>query len=544
VQGITYYFIDPNKTDEQGKETTEIYGGNCASPNEKVPLTIKKRNIRIQLAVRHNTGLTVRGGKNEDDKTGTLHRLDGGAPKFVYQQFIRGMNYIYERRGNKSGPIGLAGKTNTMRQQNQLNFPAKVLFNDLGRMQQHANVEANNWKGVWYSGWFIIGNLSASYQTGMQVAYVTDDPLGPVSGVVDCVVFEGNVCKVSFGPGAKSPMWDGNVQNASSTVSAGTSSPPPPEKPKTTNEYPKTQNPDNYPSSPNTPASPPSMSPSDNSSAGDRQASPADESMTIGRNPNFDDGDMTIGKNPNFDDPKKATVTSGGGGNAGMGEDTGGIKKDGESFEDFNKRLDKVKLNNALGGNGNDGPAAGVSGGKSGKGMIRTEEDVKNRDALIREVGQDEFGRSVKQKTKDGPWEDAGKSDKQSIFSGASLSRRDDEFKAKQFEPGGQKDTFREGRLPVTTGAPAQTASQEKRQKAAYNADVNSGFNPNGAKSSGQKAGIGKDITVSDREKTARKNMSESAKRNTNTTPDSVGSIGKGLFGKDSMGFTRGDGRK
>lgn len=158
-----------------------------------------------------------------------------------------------------------------------------------------------------------------------------------------------------------------------------------------------------------------------------------------------------------------------------------------------------------------------MGGGGGGGGTIRTEGDLKGIDALAKGEGNSAAG----------------------IFSGNSLKAKDDadQFRPTEFDEfgnmtrmGGVKDRFRPGagKTPITSGAPPQSASQEKRLAGQFSANVARGFNPNGAASIGQSSRASKSASPT-------KKWESSADWNKRTSrsmgPETSGSLNGGNFG-------------
>jgi hypothetical protein len=213
--GHSFYCIDPS---DNNAYNSSIYGGKGLNNGT---LRFKPRDIRIQCVVEHNYAMVARSGKNDTDTTGTLHRIDPKAPKFVYQQRTYGKQYVHWTRTNNSAPIGMAGLLSFKRAQVRAQFPYKVLFDDRDRLQFHADINAENWKRVFYKGSFVIHRPTATYRPGMGIQYINSSPISNVSGVIDCIVHAGQTTTISFGPGSPSPLYD-QPKDYSNVASTGT----------------------------------------------------------------------------------------------------------------------------------------------------------------------------------------------------------------------------------------------------------------------------------------------------------------------------------
>lgn len=461
---------------------------------------IQPREIRIQVAVESDHCMVVRVGAQDESAQKSIERIDDGAPEFTLQIRNAPMQYVLFLRTQWSRPVGWGGFTPTAVAFFGSKWQAKCtqgseLFTDELRLRRHANVHQKNFCRVLDEFHVELPGLFSCYQIGQQIQVETADPLKDVVGIAKCIHMScRQFTKIECGAGSAMALWDGVIRafesGSSGDFKAGQS-----KTSTTTSDYPQTPTTSggdspssggtspSYPG-PTNPTNSGTTSPSDNSSGGDVQAKgnqsdsggvealfnqrPPEDEMTIGPRKDGVDEEMTIG-------PRKdggAPGDTGGAGAAGpAGGSNDGVKKDGESFADYNKRMDAAKSNmSGLFGNNGSGEGGGSKSG-GGKGKIISGEALEQKDRDARNFGNT------------GETENSGRGKaEKGIYSGDSLRGLDDARERALYSEGGIKDRFRPGAGgAVTSGAPAQSASQEKRAKAAFNADVARGFNPNGS---------------------------------------------------------------
>lgn len=208
------------------------------------------REIRVQLAAESNLAMVVRYGNNSKDPSQTMHRINPAAPKFTLQIVNRSMQYIDWTRSPYSKPCGIGGfNDSTLYTRRFTEFQRKdsagnELFTDnvgdgdvdnpKNRMLKHAQILCDNYKKVFYEGQFEIGMLTPVWEVGQQISYSVNDPIGRVSGLIKCVIYDNNnnCVKIEMGPQEASAIWDGPMRISTSgysgSASGGDTPPPPP----------------------------------------------------------------------------------------------------------------------------------------------------------------------------------------------------------------------------------------------------------------------------------------------------------------------------
>lgn len=155
---------------------------------------MRKRHIRIQLAIKANfplTGLAGRGGGKEDDPNRIYDRVEKKT-RFTWLVCSPDGDYVEYLRHEDSRPIGEANCSEINDGGGRRAFPAKAtlsneLFTDQTRILNHAVARLKDVKRVEISATLEIEQLVAAHRPGMSITLEGADTI-PVFGVSKTVI--------------------------------------------------------------------------------------------------------------------------------------------------------------------------------------------------------------------------------------------------------------------------------------------------------------------------------------------------------------------